>query len=99
MRQLAVIAALIAAFAAGCSNVQDHPYWLANTDLKCDGIVVTGAIPLLDPVQAYSVCEDREGHLYFPNGVLANTTIPTASGLLSSMITQSAQVGAMLGGF
>jgi hypothetical protein len=83
----------------GCASTRQQPYWLANTDLKCDGVIVMGAMPLIDPVQAYSVCEDRQGRLYFPNGVLANTTITGASGLLSAAVTQAGQIGAMLGGF
>ena len=84
---------------AGCSNIQDQPYWLANTDLKCDAVIVTGKKPLIDPVMAYQVCEDREGRLYFPNGLIPNASIGSAAGLVSAVVGQAAAVGAMMGGF
>jgi len=96
---MARIVLALAFLLAGCASVQDRPYYLAATDLKCDGVIVTGALPLIDPVQAYSVCEDREGRFYFPQGVLANASIPVMSGTLSAAVSQAAQIGAMLGGF
>lgn len=88
-----------AAVVVSCANVQDRPYYLAATDLKCDGVITSGEFPVLDPTQTYSVCEDRDGHLYFPAGVLANTTVTSGVGLVSGMVQQASQVGAMLGGF
>lgn len=90
---------VLACLVMGCASAHDQPYYTMNTDLKCDAIGIRGDIPILDPTQTYSVCEDRNGHFYFPNGVLANTDIAGASGLISAMVQQSAQVGAMLGGF
>ena len=97
MKQLVIALALLAV--AGCSNVQDHPYYLAATDLKCDAVITTGAMPLIDPIQAFSVCEARDGQYYFPNGVLANSSILSGAGLASAMVQQAEGVGSMLGGF
>jgi hypothetical protein len=97
MKQLVIAMALLVM--AGCSNTQDHPYYLAATDLKCDAVITTGTLPLIDPIQAFSVCEDREDRLYFPNGVLANTSIASGAGLFSAMVQQAEGIGGMLGGF
>ena len=95
MRILFLLCLLLAA----CSGARDQPYWLINTDLKCDAVIVTGSWPIIDPVMAYSVCEDRAGHLYLPNGLVPNTTVATAGGLVTGMVQQASQIGAMMGGF
>jgi hypothetical protein len=83
----------------GCASVQDHPYYLTATGLKCDGVIVAGSNPILDPVMAYQVCEDIEGHFYFPNGLVPNASVSSAAGLVSAAVGQAAAVGAMMGGF
>lgn len=85
---------------SNCASVAQTPYTIANVGLTCTAVTSKGQLPLLDPVQMFSACEDKSGKLYFPNGMaVANNAFPELSGGLSAAIAQSGAIAAMLGGF
>lgn len=91
---------LLSLLLSSCADVHQTPYVIANVGLTCTAITSKGELPLLDPVQMYSACEDKDGKLYFPNGMaVANNAFPELSGGLSAAIAQSGAIVAMLGGF
>ncbi len=78
---------------AGCASVSTQTYTVL--DQTCSAVTTRAQIPLFDPTQAYTVCEDRMGHISYPAGSVQSNSISSIPGVIQGAAT----AGSMLGGF
>lgn len=91
----AVTALLVVALSvSGCAGVEQQSYTVLG--VNCSSVIVTGKIPLIDPMQAWSGCE--KGKLDYPLGAVAGNPIENAAGGASGLLQGASQVGAVTGG-